>query len=68
MDELLKAMGQTQGAMHGPTLERIASAAELSAALAAFEFFKAQGSPPAALDKLRKVIQARTSKLSNGGS
>lgn len=65
MDELLKAMGATQGAMHGPTLERIANATELQAALAAYEFFKAQGSAPAALDKLRAIIQSRASKLTN---
>lgn len=65
MDELLKAMGQTQGAMHGPTLERIAVAVELQAALAAFEFFKAQGTTGPALDKLRAVIQSRASKLTN---
>ena len=46
-------------------LSRIADATELSAALDAYRFFEEQDGPSAALDKLRKVIQSRASRLCN---
>lgn len=45
-------------------LQRIRNAVELQAALAAYEFFKAQGSH-GAMAKLTVIIQRNTSKLSN---